>query len=244
MSAALRSAVPGRERYLAAWSATHGGVDTTRAGFVRGWLSVVYVAARPVARLGVPPSVITLIGVLAAFAVVPLAVLGGRWPLLVAVVVLLSGLLDGMDGAVALLTGRSTAWGSVLDAVADRCSDLAYVVGLLGLTGWGPSAPVQWLAAACGVLTLLHEYLRSRASAAGLDDVGVVTVAERPTRVVITLMCCLAAGIYPRAANFWGQVALAAWAGSGVVGLIQLGAMVRVRLHSGAPRSAGRGTSG
>ena len=230
MTAAVRSELPGRERYLAAWSATHGGVDTTRPGFVRGWLSVVYVAARPVARLGVPPSAVTVLGILVSLAVVPLADRGGRWPLLVAVVVLLSGLLDGVDGAVALLTGRSTAWGSVLDALADRCSDLAYVVGLLALNGWGP-APLQWLAAFCGVLTLLHEYLRARAIAAGMDDVGVVTVGERPTRVVVTLMCCLAAGLYPQDVNLWGQVALAAWAGSGLVGLVQLGAVVRRRLH-------------
>ena len=230
MPPALRSGLPGRERYLAAWSATHGGVDTARPGFVRGWLSAVYVAARPVARLGVPPSVVTLLGVLVSFAVVPLADFGGRWPLLVAVVVLVSGLLDGVDGAVALLTGRSTVWGAVLDALADRCSDLAYVAGLLALTGWGP-APLQWLAAVCGALTVLHEYLRARATAAGMDDVGVVTVAERPTRVVITLMCCIAAGLYPQDASLWGQVALAAWAGSGLVGLVQLGSVVRRRLR-------------
>jgi phosphatidylglycerophosphate synthase len=222
-------ALPGREQYLARWSATHGGVETARPGLVRGWLSVAYVAARPVARLGVAPSAVTALGVLVAGAVVPLAAAGGRWPLLVALVVLLSGLLDGVDGAVAVLTGRSSAWGSVLDAVADRCSDLAYVVGLLALTGWGP-AWVRWLAAACGALTLLHEYLRSRAALAGLDDVGVVTVAERPTRVVVTLMCCLAAGVYPAAAEGWGQVALAAWASTGVVGLVQLGVVVRRRL--------------
>jgi CDP-diacylglycerol--glycerol-3-phosphate 3-phosphatidyltransferase len=218
-----------RDQYLARWSATHGGVDTARPGFVRAWLSVVYLAARPVARMGVPPSVVTGLGVLVACSVVPLALAGGRWPLLVALVVLLSGLLDGVDGAVALLNARSTAWGSVLDAVADRCSDLAYVVGLLALTGWGP-AWVRWLAAACAVLTLLHEYLRSRAVLAGLDDVGVVTVAERPTRVVVTLMCCLAAATYPAAADRWGQVALAAWAATGVVGAVQLAVVVRRRL--------------
>ena len=219
MTAALRSELPGRERYLAAWSATPGGVDTARPGFVRGWLSVVYLAARPVARLGVPPSVVTVLGVLVSLAVVPLADRGGRWPLLVAVVVLLSGLLDGVDGAVALLTGRSTTWGSVLDALADRCSDLAYVVGLLALTGWGP-APLHWLAAFCGVLTLLHEYLRARAIAAGMDDVGVVTVGERPTRVVITLMCCLAAGVYPGDGNLWGQAGPAARGGRGLGGVV------------------------
>jgi phosphatidylglycerophosphate synthase len=231
MAAPGGAALPGRERYLAAWSATHGGVDTATPGFVRGWLSVVYVVARPVARLAVPPTVVTALGVVVALAVVPMALAGGRWPLLVAAVVLLSGLLDGVDGAVALLTGRSTAWGAVVDALADRCSDLAYVVGLLALTGWGPGAPVQWLAVSCGALTLLHEYLRSRAAVAGLDDVGVVTVAERPTRVVIALMCFLAAGIYPSAAALWGQVALSAWAGSGLVGLLQLWLVVRGRLR-------------
>src|SRR5438874_2099870 len=125
--------LPGREEYLARWSVTHGGVDTSRPGFVRGWLSVAYAAARPAARLGVPPSAVTVLGVVVAAAVVPLASAGGRWPLLVALVVLLSGLLDGVDGAVAVLTGRSTPWGSVLDSLADRCSDLAYVVGLLAL---------------------------------------------------------------------------------------------------------------
>src|SRR5215213_11847132 len=57
------------------------------------------------------------------------------------------------------------------------------------------------------------------------------TVAERPTRVVVTLMCCLAAGVYPSAADRWGQVALAAWAVTGVVGLVQLGVVVRRRLR-------------
>ena len=44
---------------------------------------------------------------------------------------MLAGLLDNVDGAVAVLTGRATAWGAVLDAVADRVGDLALVGALL-----------------------------------------------------------------------------------------------------------------
>lgn len=225
-----RTALPGRQEYLALWSGTHGGVDTRRRGFVRGWLSVVYLAARPFARWGVAPDVVSVLGVLVAVCVVPLAWAGGRWSLLVVPVVLGSGLLDGVDGAVALMTGRSSAWGAVLDAVADRCSDLAFVVALLAVGGFDDAGWLVWLAAACGALTLLHEYLRARAGLAGLDDVGVVTVAERPTRVVITVMFALAAGIHPSQAPTLGAVALAVWAGSGVVGLGQLVVVVRRRL--------------
>jgi CDP-diacylglycerol--glycerol-3-phosphate 3-phosphatidyltransferase len=69
--------------------------------------------------------------VLVSLAAAALAWLDGRWLILAALVVVLSGLLDNLDGAVAVLTGRSTRWGYVLDSTADRVSDLAYVGALL-----------------------------------------------------------------------------------------------------------------
>lgn len=219
-----------RREYLAAWSATHGGVETSRPGLVRGWLTIVHLLARPLAAVRVPPDVVTVLGALVAAAVVPVAALQGRWALLVAAVVLVAGLLDGVDGAVALLTGRSTRWGGVLDALADRCSDTALVVGLLALGGWDDAAWVRWGAAAAAGLSLLHEYLRARAAQAGLTDVAVVTVAERPTRVVIALMFSLAAGLQPEQASSWGAAGVLAWCATGLVGLGQLAVVVRRRL--------------
>jgi hypothetical protein len=52
--------VPDRDGYFDRWSATHGGYDPrTGSVWVRGWLSMVLVLARPLARRGVQPDVVT-----------------------------------------------------------------------------------------------------------------------------------------------------------------------------------------
>jgi CDP-diacylglycerol--glycerol-3-phosphate 3-phosphatidyltransferase len=209
-------------RELAGWSALHGGLEPSRlvAGWVRGvqWLA----AARPVAR--VPPDVLSAAGVLAVAGALGAAAVGGRWPLLAAVLVLLAGLLDGLDGAVALATGRARPLGAVVDAVADRVGDLLLAATLLAL-----GAPPAWCAAAAG-LVLLHEYLRARAQAAGMPGVGAVTVAERPTRLALVAVACLGAGALPGGTPLtgwdWAGVCAAAWVVVGVVGLVHLAVVV------------------
>jgi CDP-diacylglycerol--glycerol-3-phosphate 3-phosphatidyltransferase len=154
-----------------------------------------------------------------------LAAAGGRWAVAAAAVVVVSALLDSLDGAVALLTGRATAWGSVLDSVVDRVSDGLYLVAL-----WLVGAP-PGLCVAAGALTLLQEYARARAAAGGMREIGVVTVWERPTRVVVTALFLLGAGLYVARADLWAALGAAAWLGLGAVGLVQLLLVVRRRLR-------------
>ena len=113
--AADRAAGPAlsREEYFRRWSELHEGIDPAGVRFVRGWLSIAYAVARPLAAARVPPIVVTVAGLLAAIATVPVAGLGARWPLLGLVIVVASGLLDNLDGAVAVLTDRVTARGCV-----------------------------------------------------------------------------------------------------------------------------------
>jgi len=212
-----------REAYLDTWAGLHGGYDPRSNRLVAGWLSLTYVVARPLAARRVPPDVVTGAGVLVSAGAAALASLGGRWWLLAALVVVVSGLLDNLDGAVAVLTSRSTAWGFVLDSVADRLSDLAYLVAL-----WLAGAPGEWCAAG-GALMLLQEYVRARAGAGGMTEVGVVTVWERPTRVIVTAAFLASAGLLDDGA--WADLGAAAWVGLGVVGLVQLTWVVRRRLR-------------
>ncbi len=225
------SALPDREGYFDRWAVLHGGVDPRASGLVRLWLGLTYTVARPLARSRVAPDLLTLLGLVVSLTVVPLAWAGGRWPLLAVPVVVVSGLLDNVDGAVAVLTDRATRWGAVLDSVADRVSDVAYVVALLALGGFGDSALVRWCAAVAAGLVLLQEYARARATAGGMDDVGVVTVSERPTRVIGAAMFCLAAGLHPMSASTWGGAGLAFGVVAGVVGTTQLLVVVRRRLR-------------
>jgi CDP-diacylglycerol--glycerol-3-phosphate 3-phosphatidyltransferase len=66
----------------------------------------------------------------------------------------------------------------------------------------------------------------------GLDDIGILTVGERPTRVIVVAMFLLAAGIYPEAATTWATAGAAASLVIGAVALGQLLVVVRRRLAS------------
>lgn len=223
MNPARSPDLPTVQEYLAGWQHLHG-TDPGASRVVLGWLRGTYVLARPLVRLGVSPNTITVLGVLVAAAVLPLAGAGGRWPLLAAPVVVVSGVVDNLDGAVAVLTGRTSRWGALADALADRVSDAVYVVAL-----WLLGAPT-WLAVIGGSLVMLHEYARARAGALGLPDAAVITVAERPTRVVGATMFLLAAGIYPGSATSWATAGAAFGVVVGVLGLLQLLPTLRRRL--------------
>ena len=220
-----------RDAYLAAWSRLHGGYDPAASRLVAGWLHLTYVLARPLGRWRVPPDAVTLAGVAAAAAAVGLASSGGRWLLVAAAVVALAGLLDGLDGAVAVLAGRTSSWGYVLDSAADRCGDALLLTAL-----WVCGAPGP-LCVAAGFLTLLQEYVRARAAAGGMAEIGLVTVWERPTRLAVVGMTLLAAGLLGGAAG-WATAGAAAGTLLGLAGTGQLTVTVRRRLR-GVPAGDG-----
>jgi CDP-diacylglycerol--glycerol-3-phosphate 3-phosphatidyltransferase len=168
------------------WSALHGGLEPSPA--VRRYLAVTRRLAAPVARTGVHPDALTFAAVLVASTAL---LVPAR---LAALAVLVSALLDALDGAVALQQGRATRWGYVLDSLADRVCDGLFLAALV-LAG----APVA-LAVACGIGVLLLEYTRARAGNAGGSQVVTLTVGERPVRVLLPALGLLTA-----------QPALALW---------------------------------
>jgi CDP-diacylglycerol--glycerol-3-phosphate 3-phosphatidyltransferase len=212
---------PDRDGYFDRWADTHGGYDPRSNVLVRGWLTVAYAVARPLAAARVPPDLVTFAG-LVVTGVAALLAMGEGWVLLcAAVVVVLAGLLDNVDGAVAVLRDRVTSWGAFLDSVTDRVGDLVMVLAL-GFAG----APWQ-VCVTGGVLMFLLEYARGRAAVGGMTEVGVVTVWERPTRVIVTATFLAAAALL---GDPWPALGAWAWVGLGVVGLVQLCVVVRRRL--------------
>jgi phosphatidylglycerophosphate synthase len=209
-----------REEYLAAWSRWHGGAATD-SRLVRGWLSLAYALAGPLAR--VPPVVATALGLLVAVAAVVPASAGGAWLLAAGVLVGCSGLLDSLDGALAIGTGRASRRGFVLDSVVDRLTEAAYAAAL-----WVAGAP-GWLAVLFGALCWLPDYLRARAGQAGVAETGALSVWERPTRIILTGLTLTGAGVLSSVGAERVVVVGGAAVGTvlGAVGVVQLGVSLR-----------------
>ena len=171
--------IPSREGYFDRWSVLHGGYDPrTGNPWLRGWLTMVYAIARPLARRGVQPDVLTISAIWLAAAVFVPADIGGRWGMLAGWILVASGLFDTLDGCVAVLEDRTTRWGYVLDSAVDRVNDAIYLAAVVSV-----GAPIE-LAIVCGFLFFFMEYVRARAGNAGGDEVGRITLAERPNRVI------------------------------------------------------------
>lgn len=223
---ARRPAAPPLELtgYLAEWRELHGGYDPAGSLTANGWLHLTYRVARPLARLGLAPNVLSFLGLVLSGGVLVIAGEGGRWQLLGVVVVIVSGLADNLDGAVAVLTGRTSAFGAVLDSVVDRGSDSLYFLAL-----WRLGAPSA-VCIALGGLTFLQEYTRARAAAGGLDDIGVVTVWERPSRVILLAATLLGAGLLIHHQRAVATTGAAVGLGLAVLGFTTLVVVVRRRL--------------
>lgn len=234
-------AVPGQPRltgrpvaswdeYRVRWAGLHGEVDPAGASvFVRGWLRMGYAVARPLARNGGSPAAVTGAGLLLCALVPVTARAGGGWPLAGSLLVLASAVADTADGAVAVLTGRVTRLGYLYDSIADRAGEACWLLAL-----WLLGVPA-WLVLAAGAVAYLHEYVRARAIAAGMREVGAVTVAERPTRVIVVVVALFFAGVAALAAPgglagldstalvaAGASAATGVWLVLGLVGLAQL----------------------
>ncbi len=214
------------EQYATAWSKLHGGFDPRAASpLVRGWIRLAYAGGKLLSRLRVAPSAVTATGLLICLAVPAAAALGPLGALAAAGLVLLAAAADALDGAVAVVSRRTTPLGFLYDSVADRIGEAAWLAAF-----WLAGAP-GGLVVAGGAVSWLHEYVRARAVAAGMTGIGVVTVAERPTRVSVALAGLLLAGlaglVRPELLAGTATVAGVAWLFFGVFGLGQLVAAVR-----------------
>lgn len=156
-------------------------------------------------RLGLTPNHVSILGLFLAFFS---ALTYWQWrfhPLLLILAPLLmlaSGLLDALDGAIARIYGESTKFGGFFDSLLDRYADSVILCGIIlgGLTevSWG-------LAALIG--SLLVSYARARAEAAGvkMESVG---LAERAERIVIIALASFLSYLWLDALN-WSILFLA-----------------------------------
>lgn len=216
------TAATARAELVARWSAAHPGHSVDQSPLLRGWLRAMWSIGGPLARAGVPPDALSVAGIGAAKAALMLARRPSRPARLGALAALLaSGVADGLDGAVAIHSRRwdaRTAWrGATVDRVADRIVDAcwAWTIRECG-------AP-RWAATGLAAATVAQEAARD---VLGPSAHGVVTVSERPTRLICAAVAVTAAVVAPR--RRWpAWVCAGVWAATAVVAGRQLAAVAR-----------------
>lgn len=163
--------------------------------------------ARAAARTGVTPNTITLAGFLGNAAAAVLAATD-YW-LAAGVVMLVASALDLLDGALARATGKVTRFGAIFDAVLDRYSEVAVLLGLaITFERRGGNLELGLIVAAM-IGSVMVSYIRARAETANVRlREGLFTRAER---VVLTALA-LIVGHWWEPAVTWALGILAVFA--------------------------------
>jgi CDP-diacylglycerol--glycerol-3-phosphate 3-phosphatidyltransferase len=154
--------------------------------------NLAYRITGPVVRIlsksGITPNTLTFIN-LAVNLIAAYFIATGHF-LLGGVLVLVAGLFDLLDGALARLTEQATRFGAILDSVVDRISEAAILCGLLI---WYIPQEEAGLGIVLIFVVLigsfLVSYIRARAEGLGWQcQVGLFTRAERVIVLAIGLL--------------------------------------------------------
>jgi CDP-diacylglycerol---glycerol-3-phosphate 3-phosphatidyltransferase len=145
----------------------------------------LFVILRPLVRwlsiMRVRPDTLTVIGWTLALGSAVL--FGVGYPRIAGAVMLLGGLFDALDGAVARESNSMSSFGAFLDSTLDRLSESAVFVGLIFFYASTAHPYGALLAAVAMTFSLLTSYARARAE--GLDIDCEVGLLERAGRIVI-----------------------------------------------------------
>jgi archaetidylinositol phosphate synthase len=137
--------------------------------------------------LGITPNLLTLAGL--AIGIIAGVVLALGFFFAGGVLILLTGFVDMLDGAVARSQRAATKFGATFDSISDRYVDCIILLGL-GVAG------VNWLYVAAALMgSLLVSYVRAKAEGVGIACT--VGIAERSERLLILAIGLLIGFVEP-----------------------------------------------
>jgi CDP-diacylglycerol--glycerol-3-phosphate 3-phosphatidyltransferase len=156
----------------------------------------VRLVAIPVAlalgRLGLTPNALTIVGFLGT-CLAAVAAAQQAW-VLAGVLVIVFGIFDLFDGALARATNQTSKFGAFLDSTLDRTGEGLVLAGVAyGCASAGFTLGAG-LAAAALALASVVTYVRAKAEAIGLT--GDVGIAPRPERLVLLATGLVLAGVW------------------------------------------------
>ena len=168
-----------KNEFFSTWSHLHGGAKIE--GIVKTWLQISYASAKFLSKLRVTPNLLTFAGLFFAIALWQFA---NSWA--AALFLVLSLFFDGIDGSLAILQKKTSKFGAFIDSFIDRISEVFWALALYKL---GAPAALVFIAL---LATYVQEYIRARSGGLGHDEVGIVTICERPVRASLIFIAIVA----------------------------------------------------
>jgi archaetidylinositol phosphate synthase len=150
---------------------------------------------RAVGRLGISPNVLSILS--AAIGVASALLYFRGTPVLAASILVVSALVDMLDGAVARATDTASRFGAVLDHVLDRYVEYFIVIGIVagGFVDW------FWgMFALIGML--MASYSRAAAESVGGLSSCTVGLAERQEKLLLILAGSILVPFLPLALGY------------------------------------------
>ncbi len=165
---------------------------------------LVYKVIQPVidllARVGVTPNAITMIGFVLNIAATIVFVYGTnaargdlRFVAAGGCVILLAGLFDMMDGRLARVSKQESRFGALFDSVLDRYSELVMFLGIcyyLVAQAYFLSSLFAFIAM---IGSIMVSYVRARAEGLGIECKG--GLMQRPERVLLVGISAILCGL-------------------------------------------------
>lgn len=160
----------------------------TLTGWVKGWADVILTPlSRLLARLGVQPNLLSLIGFFAAAAAGAVVAAGhisqGGW------LFLISGPFDALDGALARTNSLESRFGAFFDSFIDRYSEVAILFGVLCWATFHDRNILVLVTFLTMVGSFMVSYARARAEGLTIScNIGLFTRLERFIVLSLTLL--------------------------------------------------------
>lgn len=157
----------------------------------RGAMRIIDAMVRGLASAGIPPNVLTTIGVSINMGCAVLFAFGEFfWA---GIVLIVANLFDMLDGNVARLTGRVTRYGTFLDSSLDRLSDMTVFFGIMifyARDDVPQHSLLNVILAGLGMIcSVMVSYTTARSEALGVKaNVGFLA---RPERIVLLIIGAL-----------------------------------------------------
>ncbi|MFW9818859.1 MAG: CDP-alcohol phosphatidyltransferase family protein [Candidatus Thorarchaeota archaeon] len=198
------------DEFIKDWLKDHGQAHKLEEQFVQMkkdpagklYMPITYGGAKLFIKMGVSPNKVTIMNLVLSILIfwgVIVASLGhtlnpiteqplyGSWFFALGLLVLFTGIIDGIDGAIARLLDIKSKRGAWFDNVIDRVSDILMLVGLvptstLILSTYG--LDFTWLVWTNIYLIFIYEYMRARHEGLGLHETKPF-IGERITRVIV-----------------------------------------------------------